>query len=426
MSDKKKKIFIGITILVVLGLIIGFQLKQNRKKGAQVKVAEAKIEKIVEKVRAPARIQPVTIVNISANVMGQITHLAVEEGDWVDKGQFLLEIDPATYQSIVDRTKALVKSAEANKELAEANLRHSRLNYERQKELFERNLLSQQDLEIVETEVQVNEARLKSATEEVEQMRASLAEARSNLKKTTITAPMSGTVSQLNVEEGEVAVTGTMNNPGTVLLSIADLTRMEAEAEVDETDVINLELGQEVEIEVDALPDTILTGQVREIANTARIYAQGTDQEVTNFTVKVDIVHHHSKLRPGMSATLSIITATLEEALSIPIQAIVLRQEDDVKKDSREKEATANNADEKKVTITGVFLTKTDEKARGRARLKALFTPVETGISSDTDIQIISGLSPGDEVISGPYKTLLDLKDGAEIQIEDEKDKKDD
>lgn len=418
----KKKIIIAAVVIVVFAAIIFAQTRGKRQGGMTVKTDTVKMEKIIEKVTAPARIQPVTIVNVSADVMGQITRLDVEEGDWVEKGQFLLQIDPSIYQSAVDRNEAQLRSASADAELAEANLRQAELNFSRKSNLFEQHLVSQEDLDIAQTEVEVNQARLKSAKERVEQSRASLSEAKSNLRKTTILAPMSGTVSQLNVEEGEVAVTGTMNNPGTVLLSIADLDRMEAEAEVDETDVVRLELGQRVEIEVDALRDTLLIGEVREIANTATIRGRGTDQEVTNFLVKVDIVENHPKLRPGMSATLSVITAVEENALAIPIQAVVLRRPSEIETNQSEADKaspdTAQTEErdefEPEEPVSGVFVVAS--KAEGEKT--ATFKSVETGISDETSIQVVSGLAEGDEIVSGPYKVLLDLKSGATVTVE--------
>ncbi len=426
----RTKIIIGVVIALVIGGGVVAKVKMSKDKATVVKAAAAKKQKLVEKVTAPARIQPVTIVNISADVMGQIVDLAVEEGDWVEKGQFLLQIDPSIYQSVVDRTEALVQSASANQQLAEANLRQAELDMNRKSDLFKQNLVSQQEVDITKTQVEVNQAQVRSAKEQVTQAKASLDEARSNLRKTRIIAPMAGTVSQLNVEEGEVAVTGTMNNPGTILLAVADLTRMEAEAEVDETDVIHLVTGQLVEIEVDALPDTVLTGTVREIANTARIQAQGTDQEVTNFLVKVDVSDNHGKLRPGMSATISIIANTKENVLSIPIQAVVMRRPSELKEKADDDDGKAEADEPKEIdkteeAMTGTFLLDKMADPSGKELAKARFVQIKTGISSETDIEIVSGLNEGQEVITGPYKTLLDLRQDEKVKLDDGKGPKD-
>ncbi|OQY26191.1 MAG: hypothetical protein B6244_14220 [Candidatus Cloacimonetes bacterium 4572_55] len=422
MSNKKKWIIGIVVVFVVAGIIIG-QITMKKDKGLAVEIAPVKIEKIVEKVTAPARIQPVTIVNISADVMGQVTELAAEEGDWVEKGQFLLRIDPAIYQSSVNRAKAMLRSAAASEELAEANLRQAELSHSRKQNLFDQDLASQEELDIAQTEVEVNKARVKSAREQVEETKATLEEARSNLKKTTISAPMAGTVSQLNIEEGETAITGTMNNPGTVLLSIADLTQMEAVAEVDETDVVQLESGQNVEVEVDALPDTILTGEVREIANTATIRGRGTDQEITNFMVKIDIVSHHAKLRPGMSSTISIITHVKEDVAAIPIQAVVMRRLSELEKENSDKPSDPESEIKNDDAVEGVFIVKEESDRAGKIKKTAHFTQIITGISSETSIEVVSGLSEGTKVITGPYRILLNLQDGSSVKKEDEKNK---
>lgn len=434
----KKKLLLGGIVLVVLAAVVGLSMRRSGGgKGTPVTLAAVKTGALSGTVRGPGTVNPERFVDISAHLPGKITRLAVREGDVVTKGQLLLELDRTQYEAALHQSAASVESQRSQVDLARAQLEKARLDLQRAEDLHRRGLSSDQDLELARTTARVEEARFQSAEKLFDQAAAGLKRAQDELDKCRYTAPMDGIVSRLNVEEGEMAVTGTMNNPGTVLLSIADLSQMEVEAEIDETDVVDVRLDQTSKIKVDAFPDSSFAGRVREIANSAVTRNRGTQEEVTNFTVKVQFEGQVPALRPGMSATVEIETAKRQSAVKLPIQAIVSRDPEKEKaaferrdKPGRGKgeaahaeEAEGAKSDEgedqpeRDLRVDGVYVVEDG---------RAVFKTVETGISDDRFIEAVSGIEAGGKVITGPYQTLRTLESGKRVEEKKEstKDKK--
>lgn len=384
MSKKKKAVFIGIGGCLVI-LVIILNLTRSSQPAVKVQAEEVKRKAISSKVTASGRIQPETMVKISANIPARIISLPVKEGQGVEKGQLLVLLDKTRYVANVERARSSLNSAISNLKKVEGD-------YKRAKKLYGKELTSESEMELLK-------AQYAAAKSGVEQGRASLKEAEDDLSRCTITSPISGLITKLNKEEGEMVLGAQFQED--VIMVVADLTRIEAQVDVDETDVVDVKPGQEAEIEVDALPDTVLHGQVKEISNTATTTGYGTQEEVTNFRVKITLFDPHPSLRPGMSATVDIITAHHPDSLSVPIQAVVMRpplkEEDD-----------SLSSDKKAKPVEVVFVVE-DEVAHQRQ--------VKTGISSETDMEILDGLKEGDKVVTGGYRTLRDLKDGDKVKI---------
>jgi HlyD family secretion protein len=421
----KKKLWIGGGALAVVALVVVVIAQRARgDKGTPVTFGAVKTGSIVGKVSGPGEINPEAIVDISAHLPGKITRLLVREGDPVTKGQALLELDPTQYAARVSEARANVAAQKSQVELAQAQSEKAGLVLKRTQDLHTRGLSSDHELDLARTDGRVEDARLQASEQHYEQALANLVAAQDDLDKCKYTSPMDGIVSRLNVEEGEIAVTGTMNNPGTVLLSIADLSRMEVEAEIDETDVVDVVLGQDVNVKVDAFPDTSFSATVTEIANTAVTRNKGTQEEVTIFTIKAVLAERVPQLRPGMTATVEIEIATRENVVRVPIQAIVSRSDEKEKKAfdrNTAKKPSGNIAeaaegsdaaadeddDERDRRIEGVYVMRDS---------RAVFVPVATGISDDRFIEAESGIAAGDTVVTGPYQTLRTLESGERIK----------
>ena len=409
---KKKRVLIGAAIVVVAGTVLATLAMRGRGEDTiQVQTAKVTREKIVQKVNGTGKIQPKTQVKISADVSAKITKLAVVEGQWVEKGAFLLELDRERYLALVESAEANVRSAEANAKLVNENLVRAEKEFARSKELSGRDLESQSIFEDKESAYQVEVARYDSAKNQVSQARATLKQARDDLSKTTIYAPMSGTISDLNKEQGEIAI-GSQFQPD-VILVIADLSVMEAQINVDENDIVSIALGQEAEIEVDALPDQVLKGTVSEIASSDNSTGAGSTDQKTEFEVKIVVTDPPQTLRPGMTATADIFTKTNDDALSVPIQSVAARTVDQltVKGQTRE-EAEKIFTNDKDGFVEVVFCIEGG---------KAVAKQVKTGIQSDDLIEITEGLNEGEEVVTGSYRAISkDLNNGDVVTINNE------
>ncbi len=403
---KKKLLIAGIVVVVVVGLII-YNLRMKDRGSVPVQTETAARGDIAHVVTASGYIQPRHSVDISADVAGRITKLRIDEGNEVDAGDTLLIIDPAPYEADVARARAELRGYLSELVQARRNLERANEIYESQKKFGGESLISEEELDTARTKFEVAQQRVEGA-------RASLRRTEEYLKKITVTAPMSGTVTSLDVEEGEVAVIGTMNNPGTVLLTISDLSEMEAEVQVDETDVVSLELSQPSEISIDAYPDTSFAGRVSEIGNSPIISTRGAVgvQEAVDFLVKVSLDEPPAGLKPGLSATAEITTETRQNTVNIPIQAIVVRNvpagEDSAAGDGDGGKDGAEALEKKE--RKGVFVVEDG---------KAVFHPVKTGIVGGMDIEIVEGIEEGDEVVIGSYKILRTLEDGDGVTVED-------
>ncbi|MDO9391528.1 MAG: efflux RND transporter periplasmic adaptor subunit [bacterium] len=402
---KSKKLWIiSGAVLLVLILVVSNIARGSKKLAIQS--AKVKKGEIISTVSAPGNVKAETEVQISAYVMGKITRLPVKEGDKVRQGQVLVQIDPTSYA-------AQVKQNKASLELAQANLAQTELIYKRKQELFAAGLISQEENEATTTQYNLDRARLTQAE-------ASLEQAQDTYAKTTITSPINGTVVQLNVEVGEVVVTGTMNNAGSVIMTVADLSQMEVEAQVDESDVKDIKLGQEAQVEVDAIIGRTFKGVVSEVGNAAiSSGSSSTSNASVNYTVKTRIIDKSADLKSGMSANVEITTAHKTGIMLIPIQSVVMRKAEaerkqaDPKKDKGGKGtalADDSSSDGKRVKEKEQEVVYVMEKGR------AVISPVQTGTSDQENIEVISGLTEGQEVIKGPFSVLRNLKHNDKIK----------
>ena len=410
---KKKWIWIGAAAAVfVAGSIGAVSMKSRGKKAPEVQTARVDRQKIVQKVNGTGKIQPKTQVKISADVSARINKLAVVEGQWVEKGALLVELDRERYMAAVESAEANVRSATANATLVKQNMNQAEKEFNRSRELMDQKLTSQSAYDAAESAYQVEVARYQSVQDQAEQAKAVLKQARDDLSKTTIYAPMSGTVSDLNKEQGEIAI-GSQFQPD-VILVVADLSEMEAQINVDENDIVSIAVGQEAEIEVDALPNQVLKGVVSEIANSANATGMGTSDQKTEFEIKIAIATPPETLRPGMTATADVFTKTNDSALSVPIQTVAVRTVDQLtmKGEDRKKAEEKYKAD-KDGFVEIVFAIESG---------KAVARAVKTGIQSDELIEILEGLKEGDEVVTGSYRAISkDLVNGDAVTINNEK-----
>ncbi|MEA2562833.1 MAG: HlyD family secretion protein [Acidobacteriota bacterium] len=387
-----KRILIAVLVLGLLAVVVFASLRGTRReKGTKVYVEAVSRRDIGRVVKASGEIDPREKVNISAHVVGKIEHLYVEEGDLIRKGQPFLDLEKEAYTAASDQWSAQLRKAGTEVRQAEVSLADARNKLARARRLNQEGILSAEGLEAAELAQATAELRLEDAKESVRQARANLDKARDDLKKTTIYAPLTGRVIALNTEEGEVVVSGTMNNPASVIGEIADLSVILAKVDVDETEVVVVKPGQKARILVDALPDKEYHGRIAEVGNKG--FSRTQQPDVTFFNVEILLEDPDEDLRPGMSVRAEIDTAVHPDVLVAPIQAVVER-------DVKDKETDV------------VFVVK-DGKAVQRA--------VKTGISDETQVEIVSGVQPGDKVVTGPYRSLRDLDDGEKIQVTDQK-----
>ncbi|MBI6119244.1 efflux RND transporter periplasmic adaptor subunit [Salegentibacter maritimus] len=406
---KKKTLFIiiGIAVALILLLIVGKKAGWFGKTGNFKEVEITKIEPIdiVETVSATGKIQPEIEVKLSSEVSGEIIELPVVEGQAVEKGDLLVRVNPDIYQSNVNRAQAGLETSRANYAQAQASLKQAEANYNRNKSLFEKGVISKAEWDRVVSEYEVAKANKESAYYNMQSTSATVKEAQDNLGRTNIYAPMSGTISKLDAELGE-RVVGTQQMAGTEILRVANLTNMEVEVDVNENDIVKVEVGDSTIVEVDAYLGEEFKGIVTEISNSAD--AALTTDQVTNFKVKVRILEesykellkekpdNYSPFRPGMTATVDIITNRKDAIIGVPISAIVIKND-----------TTKTKSEEQK--YEAVFL-KDGEKAQLRK--------VSTGIQDDSNIEITEGLTEGETVITGPYNTVTkSLKEGDDVEV---------
>jgi len=402
-SAKKKRQLLFAGIIFLIALIIILNLQTTREKA--IKVTTEKVEKqdIISIISASGEVKPKKNINISALVAGRVVKIGVREGDEVKAGDFLLLIDPTYFEAQVERYRATINQLKAELIKVEAQYRRDKSYYERQKALYDSALISKDQLEAARAQYEVSSASLQSLNYQIKESEAGLKSALEDLKKTTYASPIDGVVTSLRVEEGEVAIVGTMNNPGTVLMSIADLSVMEVEVEVDETDVINVRLGQEARVKIDAFPERVFKGQVTEIGSSALDKSTLGAAESRDFKVVITLENTGEHLKPGLSASADIIVAEKKQVLAVPIAALVIRETS-----NKSGENSAINNGQKK-EVEGVFIVEA-----GRAK----FQPVKKGIMGGMMVEIESGLTEGQEIVSGPYSALRDLKDGTLLKVE--------
>jgi HlyD family secretion protein len=406
----KKLLLIGLPIvLVVVIAAVTLGSRSRGVEGIEVEVEPIGRRQVVQTVTATGKIQPMVQVNISADVSAKITKLGVEEGDWIEEGALLVELDRERYLAAVESAEANLSAAQANANLARENMVKAEKDYVRTKELFDRNLESQAVLDTIYAAAEVEKARYQSALDQTGQAKAALRQTRDDLAKTTIYAPMAGTVSKLNKEVGEIALGSQFQED--VIMEVSNLEGMEALVDVDENDIVSVSIGDEATIEVDALPDVELVGRVTEIANSAKSYGAGTTDEKTEFEVKVAVIDPVGTLRPGMTASAEIVTEVCDDCLSVPIQSVALRSVDELGADDAEEGEEPRFVPDSEGFAEVVWIV-----ADGRATARQ----VETGIQSDSHIEIVDGLDDDVQVVIGNYRAISrDLSDGAMVTVSD-------
>jgi HlyD family secretion protein len=454
-----KKVLIGIGAALVLGIIVAVSVYQSQKNVVTVQTGKVQKQNLASMVSASGEIKPKTYVNIGANAFGKIIKLHVKEGDHVKKGQLLAQLENVQSSADVNATRASVQAAETDAVAGDAALKtsladlnraksdavHAKLDWERAQGLYNAALIAKQDYDVkkaagesadaglaqAEAKVAQAKAQKDSMDKHITQNQANLTRFTDVLQKTTYEAPFDGVITNLPVREGETVVIGIQNSPGSTLMTLADMSVITSEVKVDETDIVNVHLGQSADVTIDAIPHKIFHGVVSEIGDNAIVRSTGvatsqatsTSEEAKDFKVVVTLTDPPADLRPGLSSTAKITTAVRSSVLSIPIQALTVRtQADLVPKDLGKggvEAATRAPAEASKPKdneeVQGVFVIR---------KKKAEFVPVETGISGTTDIEVTKGVQEGDEVVTGSYKVLRTLKPGTSVKIDNSAPKK--
>ncbi|MBN1755410.1 efflux RND transporter periplasmic adaptor subunit [bacterium] len=412
----KKIVIIGIVIVFAIFIfaLVAFKFHAS-KQAIPVRVEQVGRMDLESSVTGFGRVQPTREVDISAKVTGEIVKLYVQEGDTVQRGDTLLQVDRSKYAAMLEQAKANLRSSNSLVIQAEANLKQSRDNLERLRELYGKEFISDQQFEDGQTQVEILEAQLQSAKDGVLRAKGAVDEAQEAYDETIIKAPQGGIVTGLSAEEGEYVIVGTMNIPGSVIMSISQLNEMEAEIEVDETDVVKVETGQEARLEIDAFPDTLFRGTVIQISNKARISGSSTQGVVASFDVKLSIEDYVPGLRPGMSISADIITQRRDSVIAVPIQAVVPEiKESRIADKSTDSDSTEDRLSDEpggqkmKDRREIVFILK-ENIARAQ--------PVRTGISDDRYIEILEGLEGDETIVVGSYKVLRELRDGDKVKV---------
>ena len=405
-------IVVGLTL--VAGGAAAYQINKKKHAGTEVRLEKVAQRDLVSAVTASGKIEAKTSVDISADITGRIIRIAVREGDLVNKGQFLIQIDPAQYQAAVSRAQGVVGSTEATLTQARANLDQAERQWNRARQLTQLgpNLIAPETAEQARTSYDVAQANWQATRAQLEQSRASLQEARDNLAKTRLTSPIAGRVVRLAVEEGEVAVPGTFSRETGLLMTVADLSVILAKVQVDETDVVRLAANDSVQVTIDAYPDTSFTGRVTEISHSAQLTAtqtaSGSNDRAVDFDVEVTLDNPPRDVRPDLSCTARMVTDTRARALSIPIIALTVRDHERVPIE----DSTMDTTRLKKLgkEAEGVFVVREG---------KATFRPVKVGIAGDEYFEVIDGLREGETIVAGTYQAIRDLKDGARVRAAD-------
>jgi len=408
----RTKVGLGLGAVVVVVAVVAASRGLNRNPGIEVQTATVERKDLVSHVLSNGKLQPRNKVDISANIPGQIVNLAVREGDHVEKGDFLLQIDKAQYEASADSSQANLQSLMHDRDVARANLEQARYDYEKAQRSYQDALIPETELQRARSALEAAEANEQAARGRVEQAAASLEGARDSLRKTTIRAPLSGIVTSLPVHEGEVAVIGTMNNPGTVLLTVSDIGSMEADLAVDETDIPRLAVGQRATLTIDAYPDKTFEGVVREVGSSpirpgsdAATRTGSVTTEAIDFEVRVSLMDPPEGVRPGFSVSAEIETGRVEGVPAVPIQALVTRE-------------TAGGDAEGSGGATAGAPGRVEEGVYLLDDGKARFVPAQTGLTGSLEVEVVSGLEPGQTIIIGPFRALRELTDGAAVRVQ--------
>ena len=422
---KKKKLLIALGGVAVVGALAALAMaNQGSGAGREVRAEAVARRELVATVTASGKIQPKRRVDISADVSGRVVRLAVEEGEWVSRGDLLLRMDPSQYEASVRQAQAAVAQNRAREAEARAQLLKAQADQRRAEQLAQgRDLVSAQEVDNARTAAQVAAAGVQAARFAVQQTEASLAQARNDLRKTTIVAPMAGRVVRLNIHEGETAVIGTMNNPGSLLLTVADPSAMEAKVRVDETDVPGISVGDSASLRIDAFPGRAFTGKVTRIGNSAAqgagaAAAAGGEQQSVDYEVVITLDHPPAELRPDLSATAEIVTEVRPNALSVPIIALAVRDSAGKKfragidagagEDGAAEAARIEARRNQQAEVQGVFVIRD-----GRAD----WVPVEVGIAGGEYFEVTRGLRGGETIVAGSFQAVRELEDGDPVKV---------
>jgi HlyD family secretion protein len=408
--SKRNKVLVGVGAAVVIVGVLVVSAAARRDRGIEVRFEKVQRRDLVAAVTASGKIQPKKKVDISADITGRITKIGVREGDFVKRGQFLLQIDPTVYQANLEQARATLASAEAAAMQARANRDQAERALQRTKQLHSDNptLVPQEQLEQAQTAFDVAAANLAAAEHQVDQARAAVQSARDNLRKTTLVAPMAGRVTRLAVEVGEVAVPSTFSKDIGLLLTVSDLSVIQAKVKVDETDVVRVHLGDSVEVSIDAFPDTTFTGRVTKISDSsvrdATQTVAGQNERAVDYEVEVTLDKPPPDIRPDLSATARIVTDTRSRALAIPIIALTVRENTPISTETRPVDTLAAR---RKRETEGVFVVRDGV---------ATFRPVKVGIAGDEYFEVLEGLQEGETIVAGPYQAIRDLKEGTRVR----------
>jgi len=402
---KRKHIWIGVIVAAGLGGG-GWAAAHRGPKPTPVELATVGREDLQAKVTANGKVQAQKKVDISATIAGQVTHLAVREGDRVTKGQFLLQIDPVNPRAAARSTEFSMQALLRDLDSAQASLEQARSDYKRAQANFEARIIPEADLQRSRTTVSTAEASVSAIQRRVDEARARLEGAQDTLSKTTVRAPMDGIVTAKRVEEGEVAVIGIQNSPGTVLLTVSDMSIVETQLEVDETSIPNVKVGQDARIRVDAYPNQTFDGVVTEVGSSPLLPAGGgSTNDAIKFQVKVQIKNPPADIKPGLSVQADILTGSRDKALVVPIQALVMR--DKPAGPGAPKAAAGTPKEEEGVYVVD----------GGKVR----FQTIKTGMLGEMSLEVVSGLKGGEQIVNGPFRALRSLKDGDLVKPEDKK-----
>ena len=460
----RKNVLIIVGVVLVAAAVVGANLYFKKDKGLTVNTEVVKARDLESIVAASGKIQPKRLVQISADTPGRVVNLAVNEGDRIKKGQLLLQIDPKSLRTRVDSNAASLGAAQASLGAAQASMEQSRQaietarvqleqarqSFTRQQDLWRQQLTTREVLERAENDVKAAQSALQerekqlaaqtsqvtAQTSRIAQERAVLESARYDLSKNTIVSPIDGIVTRRNIQEGETAVIGTMNNAGTVLLTLADMSVIQAEVEVDETNIPSVQLGQKAKITIDALPDKSFKGHVSEIGNSpiqaAGAAAQNTSTQATNFKVVVILDEQVPDVRPGFTCTADITTATRKEVTAVPIPAVAVRElvydanGQIVKEPKTDKRRRTTPTPETVASAAELKPGQTRKETEGVFVMregKAEFLPIKMGIAGDKYFEVLNGLKPGDQVITGPYNSVRGMADGDLVKVDNGKKK---
>lgn len=422
-KKKSKKLLLfsiigGVLLLIVIAVIA------SGKKDKIVTVQTEKVAKrnITQVVSGTGTINPETKVDISAEISGEIVQLPYKEGDTVKKGDLLVKIKAETYSARINQQQAGVQYSRTQVEVAENNLRKAELELQRTQQLFQSGLVSQSDLDNARIAYEVAVSNVKSSNANVRQNLALLQQSSQDLSKATIRSTMDGIVTAMNNELGEKVV-GTQQMAGTVIMTVSDLSVMDAEIEVSETDITHVKIGDTADVEVDAFPDRVIKGYVYEISNSAKSKGQGTQEQVINFIVKIRIIDKDVQLKPGMSCNADIKVNSKSDVISIPIQCVTAREEEknEEKSDEDVKRKSEENLKKKEKPREVVFIVEEGTPT------KVKMVQVKTGISDDRYIEVLEGLTPDLVIVKGPYKAISkELEEGSVIKVDNEVKKKED